>query len=89
MSYYKKNFAKNGSFKICDDIICHLSLEHLKHVFSTTYADLNPIEGQWKMFEEYTKNRQYQNVDEMQKSIHMMLRKKEIPTVKMSAYLRH
>ena len=37
------------------------------------------------MLKKYTGNCLYQNVDEMQKSIHTMLKRKEIPVVKMSA----
>ena len=63
--------------------------DQIKIVYFPPYTpDLNPIEGEWKMFKKYTGNRLYQSVDEMQKSIREMLRKKEIPVVKMSAYLR-
>lgn len=62
--------------------------DQIKIVYVPPYTpDLNPVEGEWKMLKKYTGNRLCQSVDEMQKSIRKMLRKKEIPVVKMSAYL--
>ncbi len=49
--------------------------------------ELNKIEGQWRGFKKATANRLYKTVDEMQKSIRVMLRRGEIKICEMSDYL--
>ena len=84
-------FLDNATYhksKILKEFLARMS-DQIKIVYFPPYtSDPNPIEGEWKMFKKYTGNCLYQSVDEMQKSIREMLRKKEIPVVKMSAYLR-
>ena len=57
------------------------------HCFPPYTPELNPVEPQWKVHKKATGNRIYENVEEMQESLRTMRERKEIPVVKMSAYL--
>ena len=57
------------------------------YYFPPYTPELNPIEPQWKVHKKATGNRIYESVEEMQESLRMMHERKEIPIVKMSAYL--
>ncbi len=47
----------------------------------------DPAEGQWKSFRKATGNRLYEGAGDMQGSINVMLREKDIPIVKTYDYL--
>lgn len=57
------------------------------YYFPPYTPELNPIELQWRVHKKATGNRIYENVEEMQESLRTMHERKEIPVVKMSAYL--
>ena len=96
LSYLHKRYGK--SIVVLDNASYHKSAGVKKFVDSLggdmilmylpPYTpELNPVEGQWKMFRKATANMLHDSAGAMEKSMLAMLRKGEVKIAKMSSYL--